>query len=339
MKNLRSPWLLLLATTFGWSPANAADLSQSDASEPNRFSVVARFGFNITAKVQNLGSSGPSFSGPTPPNPGPATSGMDHNYDDGYNRVDYFGNDGGLTWNWGYANASQIAGDNLVMTRSQSGDLTSDFDDDPQMGAELTWARRLGRLGYGHWGFEAALGYMDLSLDNTSAINSGVLAVDAYSLGGILPPGAGYRGSFDGPGLLLSDTPARADMLQSSLEGSAWSGRLGLSAEFPLARSVAISFSGGGALLYVDSDFQFQETALISGVSTALRTGASTRSEALFGGYVGANLSVALSDAWRVLVGVQYQHVGNFEQQAGDKQAEIDFGKTIYATAGLSFSF
>ncbi len=339
MKNSRIPWLLLLALVPASFPARAANWFKSDEPNPNRFNVAARFGFNITAKIQNLGPSGEAFSGTTSPDPGPATPGGDHNYDDGYNRVDFFGNDGGLTWNWGYASANQIVGDQLVMSRALPGDLTGDFNDDPQTGAELTYNRQLGRLGYGRWGLEVALGYLDLSLENTSAINSGVLAVDAYGLGGELPPAAGYRGSFGGPGQLLSDAPARADTLISILNGHAWSARLGPYAEFPLARHVALSFSGGLALLHVESEFQYQEMATISGVPAALRAGAGSRSETLVGGYAAANLSVALSEAWTIMVGVQYQHVGDFTQNAGDKQARIDFGKTIFATAGLSFAF
>src|ERR1043166_6584893 len=100
MKNLRTPWLLLLATALcSSSMMQAVDLSQADEPDPNRFSLAARFAFNITARIQNLGSGGPTFSGATPPNPGPATPGVDHNYDNGYNRVDAFGNDAGLTWN------------------------------------------------------------------------------------------------------------------------------------------------------------------------------------------------------------------------------------------------
>ena len=339
MKNLRTPWLLLLATTLWSSPTKADDLSQTEEPDPNRFSLAARFGFNITAKIRNLGSGGPAFSGVTPPDPGAATPGVNHNYDDGYNRVDSFGNSGGLTWNWGYAKASQIVGDNLVMSRSLPGELTGNFDGDPRLGVELTYARQLDQLGYGYWGVEAAFGFMDLNLHNTAPINSAVLAVDAYSLGGILPPGAGYQGSFAGPGPLISDTPARADTLLSRLDGSALSLRLGPYVEFPLASCVAISFSGGLALLYVDSDFQFQEMATVSGVPTVLRSGAGTHRETLAGGYVGANLSVAVAKSLNLLLGVQYQHVDNFTQRVGDKQAEIDFGKTVFATAGLSFSF
>jgi hypothetical protein len=46
--------------------------------------------------------------------PGPATGGVDHFYDDGYVRVDATGNAGGQTWFWGYEHASQIQGDTIV---------------------------------------------------------------------------------------------------------------------------------------------------------------------------------------------------------------------------------
>src|SRR5213083_1805563 len=56
----------------------------------NRLSLSYRPGFNITAKFKNQSLS-PAL------NPGPAIAGVDHNYDNGYNRVDQSGNAGAET--------------------------------------------------------------------------------------------------------------------------------------------------------------------------------------------------------------------------------------------------
>src|SRR4051794_22859692 len=76
-------------------PAAPFAIQAGDApEEPNRFSIGARFGMNIKASFKNTPSAGGSAV-----NPGPATGGADHTYDDGYVRVDSSGDAGGVTWN------------------------------------------------------------------------------------------------------------------------------------------------------------------------------------------------------------------------------------------------
>src|SRR5262245_15042703 len=120
---------------------------ESGTNQPlNRFGLSYRAGFNITAKFKNLAG----FSRLN--NPGPATGGADHFYDDGYNRVDSSGNANGLTWFWGYQNASQVPGDGFLYMHSVSSAQASaskDKDGDPQHGLELTYNRQLGRAGRG----------------------------------------------------------------------------------------------------------------------------------------------------------------------------------------------
>src|SRR5437667_1142016 len=118
MKKMFIARSLLLAAL---AAAPLVALAAEDQTPPNRIGLSYRAGFNITAKIRNLGSPGPAFSGVPAPDPGPATGGVNHNYDDGYNRVKDEGNVAGLTWNWGYASAGQIVGDNVVMSRSLPG--------------------------------------------------------------------------------------------------------------------------------------------------------------------------------------------------------------------------
>ena len=92
-------------------------------------------------------------------NPGPASGGADHTYNDGYVLVDSSGNAGGLTWNWGYQNASQVVGPNMqfnaIQSSSPSGSAVNEVSDNPQYGAELTYQRVMGSLPFlpsGRWG-------------------------------------------------------------------------------------------------------------------------------------------------------------------------------------------
>src|SRR3954453_18024238 len=83
----------------------------------NRFGFSYRAGFNVSARFRNV-------AGLTQVNdPGPAVAGANHNYDDGYNRVDNTGNNHGgtiATWNWGYENASQVNGTSDISMHSAS---------------------------------------------------------------------------------------------------------------------------------------------------------------------------------------------------------------------------
>src|SRR5919108_408024 len=65
----------------------------------SRFGLSYRAGFNISAKFKNASGFAPGAD------PGPARSGINHNYENGYNRVDSSGNSGACencTWYWGY---------------------------------------------------------------------------------------------------------------------------------------------------------------------------------------------------------------------------------------------
>src|SRR5215210_6789659 len=190
---------ILISTSLTLAAAAApAALYGADIPEnPNRLSLGPRFGLNFKGVFENRA---PAV------NPGPATAGANHTYNDGYVRVDASGNAAGTMWNWGYDNASQVVGDNMQFHAIQSsGSSRSDREvtDDPQYGLELTYQRIMGALSFApsaRWGFEAAFGYTDLDIrDNRSATGPVTVTTDSYPLNGVLPPLQGYRGTFNGP--------------------------------------------------------------------------------------------------------------------------------------------
>src|SRR5262245_59219524 len=207
-------WVLILAASVASAQTNDATLPPvgippADSQPLNRFGLSYRAGFNVTASFKNKGPSPAS-------DPGPAMGGVDHNYDDGFNRVDISGNAGGMTWNWGYASASQIVGDTIAFSSSRSGTINSDVAADPSSGLELTYNRQLGTCDNWRWGLEAAFNYSALNVRDNSGLANGPLAVDTYHLGGIVPPLAPYAGTFAGPGPLIGDTPTRLPVKVSS---------------------------------------------------------------------------------------------------------------------------
>lgn len=99
------------------------------------------------------------------------TGGVDHDYDDGYVRVDSSGNAGGLTWFWGYQNQSQVPDDGFIhfhVTR---------YECQPP-----------------------ALARKVVVTDRYSLYVGGAL---------VIPPPPPYAGSREGPGPMISDLPIR----------------------------------------------------------------------------------------------------------------------------------
>src|SRR3954463_5137558 len=141
---------IVLSTTLTLAAASPFTFA-ADFENPNRLSLGARFGMNFKA----------AFGNSAVVDPGPAAAGANHNYNDGYVRVDSSGNAGGLTWNWGYQNASQVVGDTMEFHAVQAEAITGSGDrkgsGNPQWGAELIYQRIIGRIAFlpsARWGLE-----------------------------------------------------------------------------------------------------------------------------------------------------------------------------------------
>src|ERR1051325_2168964 len=310
----------------------------------NRFGLSYRAGFNASARFRN-------GAGLVQGNdPGPAVAGVNHNYDDGYNRVDNTGNNHGgtiATWNWGYENASQVNGtsDIFMHSTSATAESSTEVEGDTQMGFELNYHRQFGRLGKGLWGMEGAFSYTDLSIrDSDPQGRPGTLITDRYDLAGVTAPEPPYAGSFEGPGVLIGDDPTRSQSPATAsgfrkLSANVYGLRLGPYFQFPVAKRLSLSAGAGFALAVVQSDFKFEETVFPTVGAAVLRKGKDSADEVLPGAYVMANVSYAFSDRWNAFAGVQYQYLGNYHQTVSDKEARVDLGKSIFLTVGVGFSF
>src|SRR5579859_1751330 len=267
-----------------------------DNNDPewNHFGLNFRLGLNLKAKFSNIGAS----AGQPPPS---ASGAVDHTYADGFVRVDSSGDRGGLTWNWGYHNASQIIGkDTLLMHAPSTEGASSTARDDPHPGFEANYARDLAHLGWGRWGLKLALGFSDVKIRDTQPLNGNLsLVTDAYPLDGTTAPLAPYAGSFSGPGPLIGDTPTRT--LATVLGGALITGsrqldvwlydlRFGPYLELPLVRQLTLQVGGGVAAGLVDSTFSFSDiTATPAG--TVQTAGRGRSSGSLLGFYGEAGLA------------------------------------------------
>lgn len=305
----------------------------------NRFSIGPQISFNYKADFQN---SALYFN---PVDPGPATGGANHIYDDGFVRVDGSGNFGGLTGYWGYDNASQVVGDGMEFHSVQAGGPSSS-DDDPQLGFEMVYQRILGDIttdSSGIWGLQAGFSYTDLDLQGRSRGSASVIT-DTYPLNGVLPPLAGYNGTFAGPGALLGDTPVRtlgsaAFFRDQQLNGDLFALRLGPFVEWSLTPKLSLSASAGLTVAPTKLDYDFSETAtLVSGVGFS-NSGHSSDTEVLYGAYLDARLRYEYSENWSVYVGAQFQSLESMRLSVGSRSAEFDPGSTFALSAGITWRF
>ena len=355
----RSIMFATLTGCVGASVASAQPLNLAESGSLNRFGASFRPGFNIEANFTGLGG----FARRTEPGPNDTSASVDRNYDDGYNRVDVSGNVGRLTGYWGYdhgvgdlANQTPIDGDVVIMNSSASAAVgtSPNRGNDPQLGFEVTYNRRLGHLGKSAWGLELAFNWTDVDIHDRNNASAPVNRIsDAYSVGGITPPldappAPAYRGTFSGLGALISDVPERSIHVlpngaritgERLLEASVYGWRVGPYLDVPVCSRVALSFSAGLAVAYVTSDFSFSENVTIPGVGTELHSGAGSRDEVLLGYYASGLISFAVCEQVNLFAGVQYQDVGNFWQTVGSQTAALDLGKSIFMTLGLSWSF
>ena len=116
----------------------------------NHFGMNATADFNIRARFMNSGA---------PVAPPAAGGAVNRTYTDGFVDVDVSGNQGGMTWNWGYKNAAQAPGnDTLLMHATSIDGASSSRRHDPNIGFQLSYERDLAHEDWGSWGFKVAFG-------------------------------------------------------------------------------------------------------------------------------------------------------------------------------------
>jgi hypothetical protein len=326
---------LVFASGFG------AIAQTVEASDWNHFGVDFRLGLNIKTKFTNLGS----FAGTVPS----ASGGTDHNYGDGFVRLDSSGDRGGATWNWGYQNASQITGQDTLQlhTASSSGAETAGKDD-PRLGFEAHYARDVAHFGAGRWGLKLALGFTDVQVRDSQALSGAAsLVTDTYSLGGITPPVAPYAGSFNGPGPVIGDTPTRS---VSTLPGGAlitgnrkmdvwlYDLRLWPYLQLPLSQALSFQIGAGLAAGLVDSTFSFSDTT--STVAGRVQTiGSGQKTGSLVGFYGEAGLAYQLVERAALFAGGQFEYLGDFNQTVGSRGVQLDLRRSAYLVLGVRWDF
>ena len=329
----------LLATGRALGQVNDLPVSgrlEAPSTNVNQIRVSCRLAYNVSAHLENVvHPTTPTLLGQPIPQ---SVTGL--TYQDGYVARDVSGNAGGYSWYWGYANSSQVSGDNLLLSYSQPGALVGDFHNDPQPGLEVTYARELGVYHETRWGLEGSFTYIDLNLKSSGIADPQVLGVDAFPLNGVIPPLAPYTGSFNGPGPLIGTTPTRYPVnINSTFDSALYGLKIGPYVEIPLAKRISFALDGGFALMIADSDFRLQKSTTLPGGGTTTVSLRNADVGVLPGVFIGGRLSVSLGDGAAVFTGLEYETAGHHAQTVGNQRADIDFWNSLYMTFGFSYSF
>jgi hypothetical protein len=301
------------------------------------FGVGAGAAFNYKASFQSEAV----VQTPWENDPGEAVSGVDHFYDDGYNRVDSSGNFGNETTFWRYQNPAQDDGAGSITMSSARSIITADdsssTQDEAQPVVELYWRTELTENDAWNIGLRTALRWQRIEFEE-SYQNSTITETtsDSYSYTGI-PPGAPYEGSLNGPGFLLGDIPTRT--ISTAADGAVSFTRdldadvvgldIGPTLSWTFARKLRAVLSVGGTAAWINSEFSFSDGAVSSG--------STTDDEWLFGGYAGADLQYQASDRWGLFAGVSYYLLQDFDQEVDGHTADLQMGGVFGLRVGAFF--
>jgi hypothetical protein len=321
----------------------------------NKIGLSYRMGLNITVDFKKLGGF-PAIS-----DPGPSLGITNRSYDNGsYNFVDVSGNAGGQTWFWGYEQPGQLQGNALVMESSSSpADVTSkNRENDPQHGLEITYSRELHRDEKWRFGAEVGLGWTTVDVEDSRSLRGNINKItDSYTIPeGVVVPNAPYHGTFLGPGALISALPERNTTVISraaeitgerTLNADVYTLRLGPYFEVPIYKKLSFILNGGLTLAIGDIDFSYRETVTIEGSGSVTRSSSGSQTDFLVGGYVGGNLTYALSEKFGLFAGVQYQAAGESVTKSRTRNGEaetkkesvLDLGESLILVFGASYSF
>lgn len=352
MKKILIPTVLCTALL----PSATTLWAQSTADSTDRLSLSYRMAFNLGVKFNSVAG----FAAQT--DPGSASGGRDpRHYDDGYNLVDnnnntYPGYDP-LTRNWSYQSPDQVLnGQFIVMHSSAAAPVaaTSTADGDPSHGFEIAYQHEFARNDAWSWGVEACFNYMKVCVGDSLAYSAPVSRInDAFEVpadsesGFRYIPSAPYAGgNFGGP--LLGSAPTRSTTLipngaaiisRHDFDADLFGFKLGAYLDIPLDEKWRLTFSGGLALVQVDSTFNYRDVVSIPDVGSQTYVGRSSHDTLLVGGYITGAVSYALDKDWTLFANAQWQDVGLYTHAVGTASAQLDLSQTIFVAFGATWSF
>jgi len=326
-----------------------------------QFGLSTRLG--LTADFRNIGQ----WDSPN------AVSGFgsvtNRTYDDGFNRVDFTGNIGGLTSHWGIRDldqVGQVAPNTISMNLNNSlsnGSLTGVDDDSPgSPGIEYTLQYQMGRLGTlvgldrspVTWGFGLNFFYQNVGIGGGGQTLSDVERVtDSFASGSVAIGVAPYSGpstpAFGAP--LISDNLTMANratsiipngaMVQGSydLSTNLFGVNVGPWVQVPITNKLAFNAEAGLSLALAFSDFKGSSTTTIAGSGSQTHKLSDDSTELLIGAYLGAGLRYEISESMHSYLSLRWNTMQDHSVDAGRSKAELDFSSNVSISAGVGFKF
>ncbi|MBN9692997.1 MAG: hypothetical protein J0M24_22365 [Verrucomicrobia bacterium] len=286
--------------------------------------------------------------------PTPITPGL---YDNGFVQPDISQGAGGLTWNWGYTDNSQIVGDQLEFSRVEglaTVNSLENFENPTLFGPEILVGFEFYTFEIknrtARFGFEIGARFGNYSGSDRSSVSSDVaLKRDRYSLGGIVPPEAPYFGLPDVPGPLISLTPipqntrfSRAHSgLATEFEADFYTARFGAWLNVPLSEKWTVGASLGFTSIYAYGTATFTQVTTYDNPLFVPVTQTARQSEGdwLPGAYLQFRGEYRILDWMSAYLSAECANNGALRINGLDYQAKFDFGFTYGASGGLLFSF
>ena len=326
--------------------ANAQDWTRN-------FRIGMQLGLNITADFNTSGSMSLSSKNPGPTGPAGATA--NHEYDDGYIRVDDTGNAQGRTANWGYRNASQFDSESGTLSFHNANSISGatagarSVDDNPYIGFEAAYGGTIMQLGrHSRLGWEAGFSYMPVGIKDRRPLSGDITVGVQTVTPGITIPDPGYQGTATSAGTptIPSDpnagTPITAPGTVTGtrqLDLTLYTLRLGPTFYWHFARRWGLSASAGPAVSIANGDYRYNEFVDVPGVFSGPVDGKFGKTDFLYGGYVNAIALFRLEPGGDLFAGVQFMPLTSTTFSHNGRSAKLDASGAIYFTAGVNWPF
>jgi hypothetical protein len=357
--NARISLLTLSFLSASACPAVAGQSAEADAitldPAPSRWRFGAGYAplLGLKAEFSGLGMFNSAF------NARPTGGGLDYDYDDGFVHLDSSGNIGDQTWNWGYDSDSQFdpsGGGSISYTISNSlTDAGARESRKAESGVECFGYLDMGAVGIpmlkdkgACWGFRGGVHYSHIEIGNQAVLTSGITTMtDRFNLGGTIPPLAPFSGSFEGPGPLISDMPARSSAIggQAVVAGSRdldvylTTLSFGAYLAIPVCRSFAVTLEGGVNAGIASGSYDFQSTTTIKDLGSRQSSGNDSGTRMLPGLYMGLSGIYQINESWAIQAAGRYQYMDNFDLEANGSEAILSFDSAFIVSLGVLHTF
>lgn len=268
---------------------------------------------------------------------GAATGGIDHEYEDGFNRVDSSGNFNDETTYWGYENDSQYDESTKLLTLSSRRSTIGSYQTQgtqtaSQPAIEAYWSRSLTQQQRWNIGLRAAIRWQRIELDHRTRLNRSVERIsDSYEFLGENIIGAPFYGSYEGTNAMFRAIPSRtitplaqdSVIVRQDIDAHLFALDFGQTFDLHLNDRIDLSLTAGGTIAWMTSEFSYSGGLDGSGSDTA--------EDFLLGEYVGLDLKYQATEHWGLSAGIAYTLLQDFDQRADQHTAELTF-RDVYQT-------